>query len=202
MPVPYLPEPISNGAALRLPLQAGRTPTWATATYGPKPWPDASTVRLVLQSGRAGMSGGADAAGRGRIDVTLPPATEIETELSSMITPAGLAVLDGAPKTQNPIAAREGQERKLSPPVSVKLVHAVQRPLAPPQLTFTGGPSGSRGGTWARLRGKIECHAASTAKVDVEASWEDIVDRGTGPVETVPGARSPRRTKSRRRAAP
>ena len=101
-------------------------------------------------------------------------------------------------------AAVDGAHPMLSPPHQLVLVHAVQRPLADPRLVAApavaaGSPTGglaadpparyrkltawrAPGSHDAYLIGALELDGASTAKVDLEARWSNLVDDpATGP---------------------
>ena len=99
--------------------------------------------------------------------------------------------------------ALDGLHRMLTPPRRLELVHAVQRPLATPEILpddsgtrrFAGDietepPGGllplrawrEPGSVDAYLLGVLRLHGASTARVDISASWTDPVDvPGSGP---------------------
>jgi peptidoglycan hydrolase-like protein with peptidoglycan-binding domain len=108
-------------------------------------------------------------------------------------------------------AAIDGAHPMLSPPHQLTLVHAVQRPLASPRLvaapsSATASPAGALEvdppagyrtvAAWraldahdAYLIGALELHGASTAKVDLEATWTDLVDDPElGPNTRIPRA--------------
>ncbi|MDQ6605862.1 MAG: peptidoglycan-binding protein [Actinomycetota bacterium] len=102
--------------------------------------------------------------------------------------------------------ALDGRHRMLTPPRTLELVHAVQRPLAAPQILpddagadrylttleteAPGGYSPMRawrdpGAVDAYLLGVLRLHGASTARVDIAAVWSDPVDvPGSGPPGT------------------
>lgn len=131
---PYLPDPAAAGAAFTG-LPGGGV---VTVDYGTRPWPNAQPFRLALSATTSG-SGGASVVPEGGmkvLHVTLPPAAVITALLSSTITPAGLAVMDEIDPQQRQ-AALDGQVPIFSPRQELIMVHAVRRPLAPVQPTFT-----------------------------------------------------------------
>lgn len=65
----------------------------------------------------------------------------------------------------------------------VTLVHAVQKPLAPPQVEVDKVEK-LRDATFATITGEVTTHAASTGKVDVRGEWEDPVDDLSLPAPT------------------
>ena len=66
----------------------------------------------------------------------------------------------------------------------VTLVHAVQKPLAPPQAEVDTPAGKKLGETFATITGKVTTHAASTGKVDVRGEWEDPLDDVSLPAPT------------------
>jgi peptidoglycan hydrolase-like protein with peptidoglycan-binding domain len=107
--------------------------------------------------------------------------------------------------------AREGRHWMLTPSHELELVHAVQQPLGRPEATSidvewtalagvhtlplsrdAGAPFSplvawrEPGSLDAYLLGGLSVHGASTAKVDFEASWTDVLDDTTRPI---PGTR-------------
>jgi hypothetical protein len=128
-------------------------------------------------------------------------------ELTSAAIAAGGDTLASTLEDQARLAATltrlalEGGQWALTPPVPVRLVHAVQQPLGHPAFTCAteaqfsqfvgmGGffPSGAADpraplAAWRRLGspdavlvGGLATHYASTARVDIQASWTDIID--------------------------
>lgn len=185
--LPYLPDVVSAGSAW-LGLPGGRTPV--VIPWSDRPWPEAPPHRLVLQAGttaKAEVIPPRTAKDRPVLVVTLPPATEIQVRLSSALTPAGLAVMDPLDPDQQK-AAIAGQLPLCSPAETITLVHAVRKPVQAPTLTLqrlldqSSDTDRPRGSTWARLKGSVTAHAPSTAQVEVEGTWTEIIDRGYGPV--------------------
>lgn len=65
-----------------------------------------------------------------------------------------------------------------TPVREITLVHAVARPAGPPpSLTFT--PTRVGGSTSAYTRGKLQVHPASSATVELIASWTELIDAWT-----------------------
>ena len=63
------------------------------------------------------------------------------------------------------------------------------KPLVAPTLNLATIERPNTGNTWVRLAGSIGAHQPSTSRVDLEASWTEIIDDGEGRV-----AFEPRRT--------
>lgn len=190
--LPYLPDVVSAGSAwVGLPntaSPAGASPI--VVPWGTQPWPDVPPHRLVLRAGTTAQTQvltPTGATGRPVLEVTLPPATEIQVQLSSALTSTGLDVLDPiAPALRK--AALAGQNPLFSPAQTLTLVHVVRKPIQAPTLTLkrlldqSFDDDRPRGSTWARLHGTVTAHAPSSAKVDVVGTWTEIIDRGFGPV--------------------
>jgi hypothetical protein len=70
----------------------------------------------------------------------------------------------------------------LTPFHTVHLVHAVEAPLTAPTPTFTTTATRDSDSTFAYVGGQLSVHGASTAKVDLLATWTDQVDTDQGPV--------------------
>ncbi|NSW94637.1 MAG: hypothetical protein HPY62_08025 [Bacteroidales bacterium] len=68
-----------------------------------------------------------------------------------------------------------GRHWMVSPSREIELIHAVQQPLAEPELQETAAERGY-GDTPEWIKMKIKVHGQSTGKVDVEAKWEDWDD--------------------------
>jgi hypothetical protein len=66
----------------------------------------------------------------------------------------------------------------------VTLVHAVQKPLAPPQADVDSPAGKKLGDTFAIITGKVTTHPASTGKVDLRGEWEDPLDDVSLPAPT------------------
>jgi hypothetical protein len=153
-------------------------------------WPDLQPFRLRLAEPPGGSAAAPptwDAAER-VVTVFLAKGEQATVRLSSMLGShvdwMGLwqwLVDDrdanglGAPPQSAIDAALGGLAWMLTPFRTITLVHAVQRPLlAPPLdgLTVAREP----GSTAATFGGPVPVHGATTAKVDLMASWQEPVD--------------------------
>jgi hypothetical protein len=74
----------------------------------------------------------------------------------------------------------------LTPFSEVDLVHAVQQPLVAPQFTALSTPRDPLS-TFAYIGATVPVHGKSTAKLDLQASWQESVD---DPREPMPAIRS------------
>ncbi len=81
---------------------------------------------------------------------------------------------------------QSGLHRAITPPQEVRLVHAVRKPLAPPNFEFFGNASSPfgwqierrAGETVGRANGQIGYSAKSTGRIDVRATWTNTIDEG------------------------
>ncbi|WP_328457967.1 hypothetical protein [Amycolatopsis sp. NBC_00438] len=179
-PVEPLPDPAAAGVSVFLhdidaPAGEGQL---ADETWGV--WPTAEVKRLKLVAGNPG--GEPELAfDDGVAVVTLPPAGEATVEVSSYVKRDDLS--DFAIKTYLPSVGEDlavrGRHPMLTPARTVKLVHAVRRPLRAPAGEITVSRAASETGAvvvpppGAALLG---IDPASTAQLDVYATWSELVD--------------------------
>jgi hypothetical protein len=183
--VPYLPDPLANGISLVFPdagldtALTGLLAVEGTTLPYPGSWPTPTPFRLVLTTG--------DTLG-GRVEgnvleVTVPPGEQLRLRLSSSLDPAGLDLLGlwrSLPQAfrDNPLiaqAAADGWFWWLTPGATMRLVHAVPRPVEAPRVTLLL-PFRLPGETTVTLVGAVDVHGPSTERLDVEASWTEQVD--------------------------
>ena len=89
--------------------------------------------------------------------------------------------------------ARTGRLWAVTPARTVRLVHALQRPLHAPDVIAMRARR-ELGATWTLLGGEVRLHGASTDRIDLEASWTDLIDD--------PAAGGPSVPRAEERAAP
>ncbi|MGH3859864.1 hypothetical protein, partial [Actinokineospora sp.] len=177
--VPYLPDPLATGIALRF-TGHGTANWWAHTELVPLTgtWPDVGTCRLVLEDGPMPL---VSVAG-GVVTVTLPPGATATVRASSTLDQQGLDLLGMWDWIADTVPAAgladvlAGKHQMLTPGETIVLVHATQRPLERPRI-----PSGFRahrayGETHSRFRGSLVSHAATTGRIDVEAKWGEWFD--------------------------
>ena len=71
--------------------------------------------------------------------------------------------------------AQQGVHWMISPYREITLVHAVQQPLCAPKIQALSAPRGLNK-TYTNLTGDFELSVKSTAKLDMDARWDDRVD--------------------------
>lgn len=147
-------------------------------------WPDVQPIRLVVRpTTKLRPDPSAEVvndAGRPALVLHVPLGFDGTVELSSSIRAGILRHLD----TQGAAAkiVVTGQLPELSPRQPLSIVHAVRVPAEPPQIvgapaiTMVEGAASYTGST------VVATHAPTTAQVDVEATWTERADPGTGPL--------------------
>ena len=84
----------------------------------------------------------------------------------------------------------KGANRLVTPPMVLKVVHAVRRPLAEPKI-LTASPTATRGigQTFADFGARMTCHPQSTSQIDWNLTWNEWVDRPGDEVGSPPSDR-------------
>lgn len=98
---------------------------------------------------------------------TAPALDPVPTTTSSTLPTAANALI---------AASKIGQNWMLTPPATLKLVHAVDRPLIAPAFTSRAHTERRSGDTHAVLVDWMPVHGKSTVKVDVTAEWTENID--------------------------
>ena len=190
--VPYLPDPAAIGVWFHnLPGMNADEPKKVDFS---SPWPDRMPFRIKLTEGSFRPS--FDAENR-ELPIGVPKGETVRIKLSSNVQPT-LRQVSGAwellEKSGSPQKRVEdigrlaavGRYWLLTPTRDTLLVHAVQQPLIVPDCRIRQ----SRrvfGETFLRMTDSFPISGKSTAKVDVNATWEEPVDALTEPE---PGTRS------------
>ncbi|QTD95814.1 hypothetical protein [Streptomyces cyanogenus] len=156
-------------------------------------WPQRTPLRLRVADAPTGSASPPppswDTANR-VLTVYLAPAQQAVVTLSSFLSTkkdqAPLLdfalwrwILDasgGNPGQEAITMALQGGHRMLTPLHTVRLVHAVEAPLAAPalELRVLRAP----GAPFAYLGGTVKVNGASTAKIDLMATWTEYTDDG------------------------
>jgi hypothetical protein len=204
--VAYLPDPFARGVLLvGLPGMASPTDVVdgvnRLAFQGA--WPDPLPFRLRLTGLPAGAAPALpvwDAVQR-LLSVELPQGESYEVRIASYFLPDDLDQMavwgwteEAAPAdlAQLRAEAESGRNWLHLPFRTLLLVHAVQQPLAIPQISALSiNPARAVGDTDALLAGTLAVDAKSTGKVDLWANWADPIDNPADPAnvpdsDTVP----------------
>lgn len=181
--VTYLPDPHARGVAFTgLPGEATadavRSITFANT------WPDLRAFRVELQPIPAGAAPAPPAFAADTLTVQLAPAQRATVRINSFLDPPDLDSrgvwkwtddLGPANLAQVKNSVIEGRHWAHLPWRELTLVHAVQKPLAPPDIAVVD-PKKNLGETFATVSGSIKVDAPSTARIQLLASWADPID--------------------------
>jgi hypothetical protein len=178
--VPYLPDPLAFGIALRF-IGGGTASGWEhtelLAYEGA--WPDLEPYRLLLQGG-----GSPSVVATGRVvTVTLPPGgTAVVRSSSRLRDVASLERLglwgwiDSTVPAARVSHVVDGGHQMITPGEVLILVHATQRPLVRP--SFRAGFAAVReyGQTFCQFTGVLNAQVATSGRIDVGGRWAEWVD--------------------------
>ncbi|HEY0519144.1 MAG TPA: hypothetical protein VGC84_06590 [Ilumatobacteraceae bacterium] len=201
--LPYLPDPYASGVSLVF-YEAGaphalpepRALQAVTVPY-PGSWPALQPLRIVVERGTVL---GARVVGH-EVHVSLPPGEQVRVALSSTLDTISLdkfglwrshlaSVVDPADgfTTDEVVAAASliraassGWTWWLTPSTDVRLVHAVPKPVRPPQLSALTLFLRPPGRAVAAFTGLVDVHGSSTDALEVRASWTERVDDVAAP---------------------
>ncbi|QIG40999.1 hypothetical protein G5T42_17215 [Microbacterium sp. 4R-513] len=185
--LPYLPDPLSRGISFTtLPGDRGASGERSTRLLR---WPGDATVwhdrqPVLLRVVEGGAVPVFDAGTRTLV-VSLPKATLTTVRVSSFLDAGDLPLMrvwNLIDQSQSPAstsqlqAVQEGRHWMITPYTELTVVHAVEKPLEPPEIVL--GPQEQRypGETFSFLHGTVRNHAASTGRIDIDATWTDPVD--------------------------
>ncbi|MFB9275559.1 hypothetical protein [Cohnella cellulosilytica] len=184
--LPYLPDPVSRGAAfLGLP-GAGIDQTIMIPFSTEGDWFEALPFRLRLEEGTEKPNWDPH---RRLLKVYLPKAETATIRLSSylsdedynlmgirqIIEEADPALASAATRDYLRRLALEGRLWMLTPNRELTLVHAVRQPLIEPVFQQIV-PNREKSQTYVTLTGSIGMDGKSTVKLDISASWQEPVD--------------------------
>jgi hypothetical protein len=172
--LPYLPDPLAIGVALTGYDRSGAMLFHQVAPFDGA-WPALQPFRLRLAEGALGV-----AFAGGVLEVRLPQSEVVRARLASVFPDGRLedfGVWHWIPALTAALkqAAVEGRHWMLTPFRWLTLTHAVQRPLAEPDMTQVTSAR-QLGSTYAEFRGPIANHAKSTGRLDVRGEWTEDVD--------------------------
>lgn len=178
--LPYLPDPIAAGVAL---IGFPGTQGPVVATYSGAAWPDVRPTRLIVRPTTKTNSQTSATVevigGRQTLVLTVPPGFRADLELSSTIWSGLVGQLATGTATVKEVTT--GLVPQLSARQPITVVHAVRKPTVAP--AFAGPvpkPATAIGKPGYTATFKVTAHEATSARVDIEASWREVVDPGTG----------------------
>lgn len=191
--VPYLPDPLAMGVALRVyglpevdPAEIHRIPFYGDEWDPEAPatgWPHARPFSIVAVEGSPSAKW--DPAEREFV-VALPKAERARVRYGALLTPAGLELMKLARLLQSDPHGRRawakleqailsGAHWMFTPWRTLELVHAVQKPLVVPTPDRILA-SRHAGDIAARLDFSPPLHSKSTARLDVAGEWSEPFD--------------------------
>lgn len=200
---PYLPDPLAAGVALRnvphltaagvtgdaLPVHA-LPGTNEVVLHVPftATWPDRESFRVRISDAASGAPHW-NASTR-VLTIHLDRSARVDVLYSSYLETADLDNMGGwdwlddhDPSGTLRKQAELGAHWLISPARTLALVHAVQKPLADPELEVNSmtASRANAGDTVALLKGTVKVHLASTGRLDLQSEWEEPIDDPTQP---------------------
>ena len=185
--LPYFPDPIGRGAALRgLPgLPPAVTLKFPFQPNAAALWPAYVPFRLILGEG-SGLP--VRDVTNGTLTIELPKAEITTVRLSTYLDAADLNLLGVwhwlpvATQTTLLSVALDGQIWALTPWRDLTLIHAVRQPLLNPKFIAMPGPfRDTIGQTFAFFtQTPLELSRKSTGSLKVFADWTEAIDAGPG----------------------
>lgn len=177
--LPWLADPLAIGVALR-----PGSPPHDAATNLPcqvawtRAWPDRPPLPLRLVEAASGAAVRVAEDG-GAIHVALGPAEELTLAVSSFLDAERVDLLGVAawlPEgTSDAHDIATGAHPMLTPPRTITLVHAVQRPRAVPSGVLRAEREENATTAQLKLDGLL-LNRASTAQIDVHGAWTETED--------------------------
>ncbi len=174
--VTYLADPMVRGIAFHgLPAAASGAPVIMAAGA----WPTLEAVDLEL---RAGTAAPTSSVANRRVTVRLPKGTTFDIEVSCAPVTARLGhmaaynALTSTEAASIATAANNGQVLTISARESIRLVHAVRIPLAPPSFSSMTASRTVLGQTSVLFDGVLSLHRATTDRTTLNGEWTDQID--------------------------
>ncbi|MDT0344517.1 hypothetical protein [Streptomyces litchfieldiae] len=186
MESPWLSDPLSRGVALHgLSGLPGLRAPWPPGNA----WFERPSVRLVVEPAALDTVQPVSATQTaGVLRLALAPGASLTAPLSSHLLPGDEELLglwrwfaESGERTEEEIAARRadavaGTVPQLTPSTELRFVHAVRRPVTPPEL---GTPAVLRerdASSYVLDAPALSAHWPTTSSVHVEAAWNETVD--------------------------
>ncbi|HEY0172951.1 MAG TPA: hypothetical protein VGB98_18170 [Pyrinomonadaceae bacterium] len=198
----YLPDPSAKGALLLglpglLPeeIVEPAPPNFVNKIPFAGAWPDPLPFRIRLVAIPRDVDPDPPAWNDAErvLVVQLPEAKQQTFRISSYLEPDDLErqgvwqwIKEDAPAASAGVRTDTLAGRSWShlPWRDVTLVHAVPKPLAPPDADVVSPAGKKLGETFVTISGQVKTHPASTGKVDLRGEWEDPLDDVSLPAPT------------------
>lgn len=193
--LPYLPDPLAVGAGLVVsgvrgidPTVVHRIPFYADLwddSLTPDGWPHARPFTIVACEGVGEAKWVPD---RREFRIPLPKAERARVRISALLTKEGIERMrlawllkrrDRAAWEKIEPLVLAGQHWMFTPWRILELVHAVQKPLVVPHADVIRAQRGFRQ-TTATLTFVAPVHSKSSARIDVQAHWQEPRDGAGG----------------------
>lgn len=181
--VTYLPDPQAHGVALTgLPGEAA--PDAVRSIVFANAWPDLKPFRIELKPIPVGTMPSLPVFAGDTLTVELAPAQRATVRINSFLDPADIDSrgvwqwtdeLAPANLAQVKKSLIDGRHWAHLPWREITLVHAVQMPLEAADILVLD-PKKKLGETFAIVTGDVKVESASTARVQLLASWTDPID--------------------------
>ncbi len=198
--IPYLPDPLAIGVAVRVFGADGFDPTQTIKGfyYGnfdthfgdiSSEWPTARPAKIVV---REGPNNAVWNPGDREFQIALEKAEKIRVRICSIVPRNAWRIMEIVDmiRSENPglsmqaLAARINDARHwmFTPWKTITIVHAVQRPLVTPEFPQPIGVLRQLGDTGAVpfIRG-VPLDAKSTGRIDLHSDWKEPLDNPEGP---------------------
>ena len=195
--LPYLPDPCAVGAAFR--TLPGDGPGVVRRIAFDGAWPDTRPFRIALDEG-SGPPAFVENATERVLTVHLPKADVATVALSSYVTDRDTSqpprilstmaiwswIVDANPPDLDALKrlALEGGHWMITPPRTLTLVHAVQKPLIEPQFQHLTSRK-ILGQTFATITDELPISGKSTIRLDIDAEWQETLDDMTSAPQPV-----------------
>ena len=199
--LPYLPDPFAPGAAFRTLPGMPANSVWKQPFTGT--WPGTKPFRLAVDEGSA-LPLFEETPTERVLTIHLPKAEVTTVTLSCNLTddtttrpPLMLStmkiwswIVEANPPNLSALRdlALDGGHWMLTPPRTLTVMHAVQQPLIEPQFQHPEAAK-ALGQTNATFTDEIPISGKSTIKVDLEAKWQEPVERPFQPAATADAQR-------------
>ncbi|MGZ9190302.1 MAG: hypothetical protein ACXW39_09630, partial [Nitrospira sp.] len=186
--LPYLPDPLCGGAIIRLSPTPGESEEHVLEFRSEGKWYELQPVKLRLEEGNSASAEFVDPFHR-QFVIRLPRGRTARLRMNSLLLgdPELFGIMDWCRTKLSPAEAekvaraiKESRHWMTTPWRTLELVHAVQQPLEAPRmlLELEHAPAfhRRRDSTAAALAGSVSLDIPSTARLDLNADWDDVVD--------------------------
>ncbi len=195
IPIPYLPDPVSQGVAFRGLPNGGSNAIVLVDFRGLWPKVQGFRIKIVEYPGVSYCDGKNDIGkqewnpetrvltvylAKGEVARVRYSSTMKEEDLGKMGIVQWIRAINRYDQVKGYLV--RGQHWMVTPYRELTLVHAVQQPLCEPTIKAMIGAKKTLGQTHADIRAKTFLSVRSTGKIELLAEWDEPVDFVTEPV--------------------